>query len=121
MRQHAQPNSSTSENLPSFLSDIPISPGLPSHTETSFTFHSYPRSTHLNRDHESFSSLSSINATDPPYHTLEENSRPPTLYLYHYPLRVDKQTFNHPRQIPRYHIFPVNRTSTILLLIVIEK
>ena len=64
LRQHAQPNSSTSENLPSSLSDIPISLRPSSGMESSFTVHSYPRSTPLIGDQESVFSLSTSNSND---------------------------------------------------------
>ena len=57
---------------------------------------------------QSFFSLSANNATGLPYRTLEVNSRPPTLDLYHYPLRLDNQCFFHPTQGLRYHVRPVN-------------
>ena len=114
LRQHAQPNSSTSEKLPSSLSDLSIELRPSSGIETSFTVHSYPRSTHLTGDQESVSSLSSINPSDLPYHALEQTSRPPTPDLYIYPLRFYNQTFNHPRQHLKYHIFPENRINNSL-------
>ena len=57
------------------------------------------------------SPLSPVNPTDFPYHTLVENSRPPTPDLYHDPLRLDNHIINHPRQDLRYRIFPVNRIN----------
>ena len=85
-RQHAHPPPSTSENLPRSLSDIPLALRPSSVVETAFTVHSYPRSTHLIGEKAPVSSLSAINHTDLPYHTLLEISRPLTLDLYHYPL-----------------------------------
>ena len=110
LRQHAQPKSSTSENLPSCLSDIPISLRPSSGIEV-FTFHSYPRSTHLIGNHESVSPLSVFNPTDLQYHKLEENSRPPTSDLHPFPLRLDNQMLNHPGQDLRYHSVPVSRIN----------
>ena len=49
LRVHAQPNSSTSEKLPSSPFDIPIPLKTPSVIETSFTGHS-DRSAHLSGD-----------------------------------------------------------------------
>ena len=69
--QHAQPKSSTSETSPSSVSDIPLSLGPSSGIQTSFTVHSYPRSTHLSGDDNSVSSLSAVNTVDLPYHMLE--------------------------------------------------
>ena len=114
MRHHAQPNSSTSENLPSSFFDIPISLKPPSGIGTSFTVHSYPRSTHLVGDQESLSSLSATNTIDLPNHTHRKISRPPTPDLYHYPLRLDNQKSNHPGQDLRHHIFPVKRIDNSL-------
>ena len=108
LRQNAQPDSFSSESLPSSLSDFPVSLRPSFGIETSFTVHSYPIS-HLIRDQESKSSLSAVNPTDLPYRTLEENSRPPTPDLYHYPVRLDSQMINHPRQDLRYHILRSNR------------
>ena len=113
MRQHAQPHSSTSEKFPSSLSDSPVSVRL-SGIETSFTVRSCPRTSHVIGDQESLSSLSAINLTDLPYHTLEEYSRHPTHDVYHYPLRLDNEIFNHPRQYLRHHILPVNRINNCL-------
>ena len=53
--------------------------------------------------------MSAFVTADFPYHTLQENSRPPTPDPCHYPLRLDNQLINHPRQDLRYHILPVNR------------
>ena len=111
MPQHAQPNSSTAQNLPSFCSDIPISLTPSSGIETSFTVHSYPRSTHFFGDQESVSSSSATNPTDFPYHTLENNSRHPTPDLYHCALKSDNQSISQPKHYLRYHILPVNRTN----------
>ena len=44
-------------------------------------------------------------------HTLEKKSRHPTTDIYHYPLRLDIETINHPRQDLRHHILPVNRVN----------
>ena len=96
------------ENLHFSLSDIPISLRLSSGIEMSFPVHSYPRPTHLIEDQEPVSSLSAISHTDLPYHMLEENISPPTLNLYHYPLRLDNQIKNHPRQDMWYQILPGN-------------
>ena len=60
------------------------------------------------------SSLSANNPTDIPYHTIEENSIPPTLNRYYYQLRSFNQTFIFPRQDLRYHIFPVHRLNSSL-------
>ena len=91
MRQHAQPNSSTTENLTSSLSDIPLSMRPFSGIETSSTVRAQPRITHLYRDQESVSFLSANNTADLPDHTLKESSRPPTLDPYPYSLRLDNQ------------------------------
>ena len=109
LRQYAQPHSSTSENHPSSLSDIPISLRPSSGIENSFAVHSFSRYTHLSGDQKSVSSLSAINLTELPYHTLEENSKPPTPDLYDSPLRLDNQIFIHPEQNLSYHILPVDR------------
>ena len=74
----------------------------------------YPRSNHLIGDQQSVCSLSAIDTSDLPYHTLEEISRPPTPDLFHYPLRFDNQKLNHPRQVLRYHILPVNKRNNSL-------
>ena len=84
LRQQAQPDSSTSENLPSSLSNNSIQRRPSSGVGTSFTVHSNTKSTHLLGDQESVSSLSGINTVDLPNHTLEENSGPPILDLYHW-------------------------------------
>ena len=114
MRQHAKPHSSISENLPSSISDIPISLRPSSGIETSFTDQSNQRSSHLNGDQESVFSLSAFISIDFAYHTLESNSRPPTPDVYHYPLRLDNQIFNHPIQDLRFRILPVIRTNNTL-------
>ena len=97
LRQQAQHISSISEYLPASLYDSSFSLRPYSGFETSFTFLSYPISTHLIGDQESVASLSVINPTDLAYHTLEQNSRPPTPDFYHYPLRLDNQKINYPR------------------------
>ena len=89
LRQHAQPHSSTSETIPSFLSDIPLSLRLSFGTETSCTVHSHQRSTHMIGDKGSVSSLSAKSNADYLNYTLDKNSRPPTSDLCHYPLRLD--------------------------------
>ena len=66
LRHHARPNSSTSENHRSSLSDIPISLKLSSGNDNSFTIHSYPRYHNLTGGQESVSSLSAFNPTDLP-------------------------------------------------------
>ena len=45
------------------------------------------------------------------YHTLDGNSRPHTPDPYQYPLRLDKQTSNHPPPVLYYHILLVNRVG----------
>ena len=55
--------------------------------------------------------MKAIDTADPPYHTLEENSRSPTPDPYYFLLRLDNQISNHLRQDLRYHILPVNRIS----------
>ena len=114
LRQHAQPHSSTSEHLPSPLSDIHFSLRPSSGIEICFTINSYPRSTHLIGNPQSVSSLSAIDAAGLPYHTLEEKFRPPTHDPYPYPLRLDNQKLKHARQNLRHHIVPVNRTNNSL-------
>ena len=95
LRRHAQPNSSTSEDLPAFFCDSPISLKPYCGIETSFIVHSYSRCTQSIGDQESVSTLSAIDLTDLLYHTLKENSRPSTLDLYQYPLRLENQVFHH--------------------------
>ena len=90
LSRNAQPNSSTSENLSSFLFHNPFSMKS-SGIETSCTVHSNSSSTHLIWDLEAVFSLSAINTADLPYHTLEEKSRSPTPELYFYPLSFDNQ------------------------------
>ena len=114
MHQQSQSKSSTSENSTSSLSYIPSSLRFSSGIEISFTVHSYPRCIHLNGDKESVSSLIAIIPTDRLYNKLEENSRPPAPDLYHYPMRLDHQILNHPRQDLRLRILPVNRISKSL-------
>ena len=79
--------------------------------ETSHTVHSYPRSIQIIGDIETPSLLSNPNTADLPYHTLDENSRPPTPEHYNYPLLLDNQIIYHPRQDQRYRILPVNRIT----------
>ena len=69
---------------------------------------------HLFGEQESVSSLSAINPSDFPYHTLEGNSRDPTPDLHDYPLRFDIQIISHPGQDLRNHTFPVNRINKSL-------
>ena len=64
MRQHAQPISSTSETLPSTLSDFPIALRPSAGIETSLTVNSHSRLTHLFLDHDSDSSRSAFNTAD---------------------------------------------------------
>ena len=111
LRQHAQANPSTFENLSSSLSDIPLSLRRSSGSETSFTVHSYPISNHVIGDQESVSFLGAIKTADLPYHKLEEISRPPTPDPYLCRLRHDNQICNHPQQDLRYHILPVDRIN----------
>ena len=119
LRQHAQPNSSTPENLLFSIFDVPLPLRRSSDIQTLFTVHSYPKSSHLVADQESlssllFSSLSATNTADLPYHTLEENSKPPSPDPYHYQLKLANQIITHPRQDLRYYIVPVNRTNNSL-------
>ena len=72
LRELAQANSSTSENLPHSLSDIAITLRPSSGSETSFPVLSYPRSTPLIEDQVSVSSLSGTDPNDLSYHTLED-------------------------------------------------
>ena len=124
LRQHPQPNNSTSEDLSPSFWHIPLSLRHSSSIETSFTVHSYPRYTHLIGEQESVSFLGAINAADVPYHKLEENSGPPTPDPFHYPLRLDIQITIHTTQDLRYHILAVNKIKNVcnnLLFVVIEK
>ena len=98
MRQNAHHKSTTPENFLSSFSDVLISLRLPSAIETSLIRHSYPRSPHLIGDQVSVSFPSALNHPDLQYHTLEENSTPPTPVLNHYPLRLDIQLTQHPTQ-----------------------
>ena len=104
-----------------FFSDIPVSVTHSSGFEIPLTVHSYPRSTSLPGDQEAVSFLSAITSAHLPYHTLEENSRPPTPDPYHQPLRLDKWKFIHPRHILSYFILPVNRINNCLQLSTITR
>ena len=106
--------SSTSGNLPSSLSAIPISLRPSSGSEITYTVHSYPGSTHLNGDQEFVASPNAMNPSDLPYHTVEENSRPPSSDIYKWSLRLGIQLINHPRQDLSYHILPVTKINNSL-------
>ena len=69
---------------------------------------------HLFGEQESVSSLSAINPTDLPYHTLEGNLGAPATDLHDYPPRFDIQIINHPRQDLWNQILPVNRINNSL-------
>ena len=71
-------------------------------------------STNLVRGQELVSSHSAVKAADFPYHTLDDTSRRPTPDPYHYLLRFDIQTINHPGQYLRYQVFPLNTMNNSL-------
>ena len=110
----AQSQSSASENLPSSLYDIPQSLRPPSGIETSFTVHSYAKSTHFIGDRESVTSLSAINTAELPCHSEDGNSRPTTPYPKPSPVRIDNQIMNHARGDLIYQFLRVSRINNIL-------
>ena len=72
LRQNAQPQSSTTENLSSSFSDISLSMGPSYDFESLFTVNSYRTSTHHIGDQESPSPLSITNVAVLPFQSLEE-------------------------------------------------
>ena len=68
--------------------------------ETSFTVHSYTKSTQFIEDQESASSVSAINTAELPYSSMDKNSRSPESDPDHCPLLIlDSQKTNHPSQV----------------------
>ena len=114
LSHHARFQSSASENLTIFFSDNRVPLRLSFSFENFFNVHSYSRFNPPVGDQESVSSLSVINNAELPYHSLYRNTRPPTADPYFYTLLLDKQILNHPRQDLRYHIRPVNKSTTSL-------
>ena len=98
LRQHSQPQSSASENIPQSLFDILLSTRHSFGIETSFSFRSYPKATHLVCDQKSISLLSAINTAELPYHSEEENSRSPTADPYHFGLILDNKVSINPEK-----------------------
>ena len=114
LRPLSQTHSSTSEKLPPSLSDIPLSSRLSSEIETSFTVHSYARSTAVIGDQQTVSALGAFNNAELSCQALNDNLRPPTPDPYHYPLRFDIQNSYRCRDYLRDHIIPVNRINSSL-------
>ena len=58
--------------------------------------------------------MSTVNLAELTYDSLDRNFRSPTTDPDHYPLRLDNQTNNQPRQDLRYNILPVHRINNSL-------